>query len=140
MIQSTKNAVFPKTRLRTSFFVNKHKEAAGLLQCLFTKKPVIKENCVFVLRVMIASFCEMMRSFFSEYRLRFGGFFDADIVLSCPPPEVTSAIFNIIKPFTLQSWIRTLIVEKVVNFNDINENSKLEKDGQDICTIYNLFT
>ena len=41
MIQSTKNAVFPKTRLRTSLFVNKHKEAAGfyqLLQCLFTKK------------------------------------------------------------------------------------------------------
>ena len=67
MIQSTKNAVFPKTRLRTSFFVNKHKEAAGFI---YKKKTAIKENCVFVLRVMIASFCEMMRSFFSEYRLR----------------------------------------------------------------------
>ena len=73
MIQSTKNAVFPKTRLRTSFCVNKHKEAVGFCQPFFSvylqKKTVIKENCVFVLRVMIASFCEMMRSFFSEYRL-----------------------------------------------------------------------
>ena len=44
MIQSTKNAVFSKTRLRTSFFVNKHKEAAGLLQYSFTKSRLLRKT------------------------------------------------------------------------------------------------
>ena len=38
------NAVFPKMRLRTSFSVNKHKEAAWLLQCLFTKKRLLRKT------------------------------------------------------------------------------------------------